>query len=247
MDFSFKYIKTFNTPFIHTDSREGCNHDCKEMGTIIKKIGDYLNKKDLSNETSVSAFDEFRIDNAIRVIGCLDDQAKSYISQYNTHTYGGTQKTQLFNISKQDGKRLWASEIAFSSSKDMSTSIRLSEGILDDMRNLKVPNNDNGSDYGLISADFSYQIISSSDDDTLTALDASKKTLVLVCTNKNNITNLWNIDVSKFNISSFNVYRTSNENETLKLLQNIWNITGGNEIYESPANSITTWVFNVIH
>ncbi|CAG8531109.1 25222_t:CDS:2, partial [Gigaspora rosea] len=164
------------------------------------------------------------------------------------------------------------------SSKDMSASIKLSEQILNDMRNLKpvawvywqviehAPNGNDGNDYGLIGADFSnsttpldirlsfygfaqytkfirpgYQIIFSNDGDTLAAQDASKKTLVLVCTNKNNASDVWNINVSKFNIKSFNAYRTSNNNETLKLLPNIWNITGGILTYESPANSITTW------
>ncbi|CAG8643681.1 4167_t:CDS:10 [Gigaspora margarita] len=132
------------------------------------------------------------------------------------------------------------------------------------------PNGNDGNDYGLIGADFSnstipldirlsfygfaqytkfirpgYQIISSNDDDTLAAQDASNKTLVLVCTNKNNAPDTWSINVSKFNISSFNVYRTSNDNETLKLLPNTWSITNGILIYESPANSITTLVFNV--
>ncbi|CAG8653748.1 36778_t:CDS:2, partial [Racocetra persica] len=132
------------------------------------------------------------------------------------------------------------------------------------------PNGNDGNDYGLISADFSnssvpldirlsfygfaqytkfirpgYQIIFSNDVDTLAAQDASNKTLVLVCTNKNNAPDVWNINVSKFNISSFHVYRTSNDNETLKLLPNTWNIIDGILIYESPANSITTWVFNI--
>ncbi|CAG8640845.1 8460_t:CDS:2, partial [Scutellospora calospora] len=132
------------------------------------------------------------------------------------------------------------------------------------------PNNTYGNDYGLIGADFSnstipldirlsfygfaqytkfirpgYQIISSDDCDTLAAQDASKKTLVLVCTNNNNASDAWNINVSKFNISSFKAYRTSNDNETLKLLPNTWNITDGILTYESPANSITTWVFNI--
>ncbi|RIB27657.1 Glycoside Hydrolase Family 30 protein [Gigaspora rosea] len=132
------------------------------------------------------------------------------------------------------------------------------------------PNGNDGNDYGLIGADFNnstvpldirlsfyafaqytkfirpgYRIISSNNDDTLAAQDASNKTLILICTNKNNAPDLWNINVSKFNISSFNVYRTSNDNETLKLLPNTWHIIDGILIYESPANSITTWVFNV--
>ncbi|KAF0400256.1 O-Glycosyl hydrolase [Gigaspora margarita] len=134
----------------------------------------------------------------------------------------------------------------------------------------EAPNGNDGNDYGLIGADFSnstipldirlsfygfaqytkfirpgYQIISSNDDDTLAAQDANNKTLVLVCTNKNNAPDAWSINVSKFNISLFNVYRTSNDNETLKLLPNTWSITDGILIYESPANSITTFVFNV--
>ncbi|CAG8771032.1 6361_t:CDS:2, partial [Gigaspora margarita] len=160
----------------------------------------------------------------------------------------------------------------------MSSSLQLSEEILNDMRNLKpvawvywqaiehAPNGTYGNDYGLVGADFSnsttpldirlsfygfaqytkfirpgYQIISSNDNDTLAAYNADNKTLVLVCTNNNNMSDIWNINVSKFNISSFVAFRTSNNNETLTLLPNIWNITDGILTYLSPAYSITTW------
>ncbi|RIB23995.1 Glycoside Hydrolase Family 30 protein [Gigaspora rosea] len=148
----------------------------------------------------------------------------------------------------------------------MSASIELSEAILNDMRNLKpvawiywqviehTPYGNDGSDWGLIGADFrnsttsldirlsfygfaqytkfirpGYQIISSNDNDTLAAFDANSKTLVL-----------FNI-----NICSSTAYRTSKNNETLKFLPNIGNITDGILTYRSPAHSITTWVFSL--
>ncbi|KAF0559587.1 O-Glycosyl hydrolase family 30 [Gigaspora margarita] len=243
--------------------QEGCTYSYLAMTEVIAKVGAYLNNKDLLNTTSVSIADEGLFEGEIISIATIS-----------------TLKQILFDMAKNDGRRLWMSEWGSWSSKDMSASIILSEQILNDMRNLKpiawsywqviehAPNGTYGNDYG---ADFSnsttsldirlsfygfaqytkfirpgYQIISSDDGDTLAAQDASKKTLVLVCTNKNNASDVWNINVSKFNISSFNTYRTSNDNETLKLLPNTWIITDGILTYESPANSITTWVFNVI-
>ncbi|CAG8799941.1 42425_t:CDS:2, partial [Gigaspora margarita] len=283
---TFRTLEPFNEPteryWKYFGYQEGCFYNCSVMNIITKKVGEYLNKKGLSNETSISAFDEHIIDEEIYTESCIDNDAKSYIGQYNTHAYGGTQRIQLFNISKQDNKRLWMSELGLYSSKNMSTSIKLSEAILNDMRNLKpvawiywqviehAPNGNDGNDWGLIGADFSnpttspdirlsfygfaqytkfirpgYQIISSNDNDTLAAFDANSKTLVLVCTNKKHISDVWKINVSMFNISSFTAFRTSNNNETLNLLPNIWNITGGILTYLSPANSITTWNFSL--
>ncbi|KAF0437327.1 O-Glycosyl hydrolase family 30 [Gigaspora margarita] len=283
---TFRTLEPFNEPteryWKYFGYQEGCSYICSVMNIITKKVGEYLNKKGLSNETSISAFDEHIIDEEIYTESCIDNDAKSYIGQYNTHAYGGTQRMQLFNISKQDNKRLWMSELGLYSSKNMSTSINLSEAILNDMRNLKpvawiywqviehAPNGNDGNDWGLIGADFSnsttsldkrlsfygfaqytkfirpgYQIISSNDNDTLAAFDANSKTLVLVCTNKKHISDVWKINVSMFNISSFTAFRTSNNNETLNLLPNIWNITGGILTYLSPANSITTWNFSL--
>ncbi|RIB06906.1 Glycoside Hydrolase Family 30 protein [Gigaspora rosea] len=292
---TFRTLEPFNEPttglWHEFGSQEGCTFTFNyfAMAEVIAKVGAYLNNKGLSNTTSVSIADEGLFEGEMLSIAeisaiSIGDHAKSYVSQYNTHSYSGFLRTALFDIAKHDGRRLWMSEWGDWSSKDMSASIKLSEQILNDMRNLKpvawvywqviehAPNGTYGNDYGLIGADFSnstippdirlsfygfaqytkfirpgYQIISSDDGDTLAAQDASKKTLVLVCTNKNNASDVWNINVSKFNIGkkSFNTYRTSNDNETLKLLPNTWNITDGILTYESPANSITTWVFNV--
>ncbi|CAG8772169.1 22869_t:CDS:10, partial [Dentiscutata erythropus] len=249
-------------------SQEGCTYNFFEMAGVIDKVGAYLNNKGLSNLTSVSIADEglfegeFATILGISALYLFGDQAMSYVSQYNTHAYFGLSRTPLFDLAKKGGRRLWMSEWGSWSSKDMSASIKLSEEILNDMRNLKpvawnywqviehAPNGTIGNDFGLIGVDFSnsttqpdirlsfygfaqytkyirpgYQIISSSDDNTLAAQDASNKTLVLVCTNNNDASEIWNINVAKFKISSFNAYRTSNDNETLKLLPNIWNIT----------------------
>ncbi|CAG8739102.1 13620_t:CDS:10, partial [Gigaspora margarita] len=242
--------------------QEGCTYSYLAMTEVIAKVGAYLNNKDLLNTTSVSIADEGLFEGEIISIATIS-----------------TLKQILFDMAKNDGRRLWMSEWGSWSSKDMSASIILSEQILNDMRNLKMkkttnivkeifyylirfynvpifylkkpiawsywqviehaPNGTYGNDYG---ADFSnsttsldirlsfygfaqytkfirpgYQIISSDDGDTLAAQNASKKTLDLVCTNKNNASDVWNINVSKFNISSFNTYHTYNDNETLKL------------------------------
>ncbi|KAF0533032.1 O-Glycosyl hydrolase family 30 [Gigaspora margarita] len=265
----FRTLDPFNEPtFRHWrdyGSQEGCSYSCYAMKEIIKKVGAYLDKKDLSENTSISIADESTIDEEVSTISCIGEDAKSYISQYNTHAYWGIHRTQLYNIAKQDGKRLWMSEVyvifaasiifnkyyeimlscylvecwnrGFISSKDMSTSIQLSEEILNDMRNLKPgawvywqaiedDHNDWNDGWGLIGVNYSnsttplnkhlafygfaqytkfirpgYQIISSNDSDTLAAYDAGNKTLVLVCTNKNKMLNIWDINVSMFNIS----------------------------------------------
>ncbi|CAG8476622.1 20468_t:CDS:10 [Gigaspora margarita] len=208
--------------------------------------------------------------NAISGLNIIGDQALSYVSQYNTHAYFGFQRTTIFDMAKNDRdighqKTCPLSEEILNDMRNLKPVAWVYWQVIE-----HAPNGTYSNDYGLIGADFSnstipldirlsfygfaqftkfirpgYQIISSDDDDTLAAQDASKETLVLVCTNKNNASDIWNINVSKFNINSFNVYRTSNDNEALKLLPNSWNITDGILTYESPANSITTRIFNV--
>ncbi|CAG8513399.1 23284_t:CDS:10 [Racocetra persica] len=283
---TFRTLEPFNEPsgdhfWQEYGRQEGCSYSCAEMNIIIKKVGVYLKDKGLSNKTSISAVDENIFDQEVSTIECIDNNAKSYVSQYNTHAYGGNQRPELLNISKQDGKKLWMSEVGLMVSRepsDMSTSIILSEKILNDMRNLKpaawiywqaIEDMEYAYDWGLIGVNFSnstsplnirlafygfaqytkfirpgYQIIYSNDNDTLSAYHASNQTLVIVCTNKNNISEVWSLDVSMFNVGSFTAFRTSSNNETLTKLPNTWNITNSTLTYLSPANSITTWVFS---
>ncbi|CAG8486749.1 10737_t:CDS:2 [Racocetra fulgida] len=223
------------------------------------------------------AVDAYISNQEVLTIECFDDEAKSYISQFNTHAYGGDQKSELLNISKLDDKKLWMSEVGLTVSRvpnDMSTSIILSEKILNDMRILK-PNAwvywqaQYDHDWGLIGTDFrnstsqfnirlafygyaqytkfirpEYRIIYSNDNDTLSAYHASSKTLVIVCTNKNNVSEVWSLDVSMFKVGKFTAFRTSSNNETLTELPKQWNITNGTLTHLSPAYSITTWVFS---
>ncbi|KAF0560065.1 O-Glycosyl hydrolase family 30 [Gigaspora margarita] len=173
----FRTLEPFNEPttglWKEFGSQEGCTYKYLAMDEVVDKVGAYLNKKGLSGTTSVSIADEGLFEGEITTIAAIStlnifgDHAKSYVSQYNTHAYFGFLRTPLFDIAKNDGKRLWMSEWGSWSSKDMSASIKLSEQILNDMRNLKpvawvywqviehAPNGNDGKDYGLIGADFS--------------------------------------------------------------------------------------------
>ncbi|CAG8695070.1 10325_t:CDS:2, partial [Scutellospora calospora] len=78
----FRTIEPFNET---SRTQEGCYFSCSTKNTIIKKVGINLKNKGLSNQTSISAADE----------RCIDPHAKLYVSQYNTHAYGGTERTLL--------------------------------------------------------------------------------------------------------------------------------------------------------
>ncbi|RIB05198.1 Glycoside Hydrolase Family 30 protein [Gigaspora rosea] len=277
----FRTLAPFNEPSSNwwkaNGSQEGCHFACSTINRIIKQVGIYLKDKGLSNQTSISAADEYSTDSEVNIIKCIDSDAKLYISQYNTHAYHGKKSKELFHLSQLDGKRLWMSEFGLQVSQDMSASINLSEQILNDMRNLKsaawvywqAVDEVAVNSWGLIGVNYSdtnilknnlgfygfaqytkfirpgYQIITSNDHDTLAACSPDNQTIVLVCTNKNNITEVWNLNVSIFNINSFKAFRTSNNNETLTNLTIIPNITDGILTYFNPAYSITTWIFSL--
>ncbi|KAF0417822.1 glycoside hydrolase family 30 [Gigaspora margarita] len=239
---NFRTISPFNEPsagwWKAFGYQEGCHFICSTMNTIIKKVADNLIAKGLTN-TSISIADEYSIDQEVFTINCIDSTTKSYVSQYNVHGYGGSQRTELYNITKKDGKKLWMSEYGLPTTSDMSASITLSEQILNDMRNMKT----NAWVYLQAIQDVGYQIISSDDNDTLAAYSAKDQKLVIVCTNKG-AAQFWNFNVNMFNISNITAFRTSDNNETLTPLSKIPPINKGSLVYLHPSDSITTWVFD---
>ncbi|CAG8600592.1 6390_t:CDS:10 [Gigaspora margarita] len=88
----------------------------------LTEVADNLLAKGL-NDTSISIADENTIDQEVFTV--------------STVLLNHIQRTELFNITKQNGKKLWMSEYGLATTLDISASITLSEQILNDMRNLK--------------------------------------------------------------------------------------------------------------
>lgn len=95
---------------------------------IIKKLGATLAAKGV--KATVSASDESVIDSAYQSIFAYDSVALSYMSQINTHTYGGSNRTGVMVKADDLGKRLWMSETGDGD----ATGLTESQGIIKDMK-----------------------------------------------------------------------------------------------------------------
>ncbi|CAG8771038.1 6362_t:CDS:2 [Gigaspora margarita] len=87
----FRTLDPVNEPTVRHwsdyGSQEGCSYSCDPLSNIIKKVAAYLDKKNLSENTTISIADESTIDQEISTIGCIGNDPELHISQYNTHTY----------------------------------------------------------------------------------------------------------------------------------------------------------------
>ena len=186
--------------------QEGCYLDVKSQDTLLGLVGNQLQSTGL--KTILSADDSSIIDDTVSAFQQFSPSTMALISRINTHTYGGSQRTELLQESKADGKDLWVSEYGDGD----ATGIRLAHRIVKDMRQIQ-PTAwvywqmvDTGSGWGCFvspldnATDTAYsvnekyyvfkgftqfikpgaQLISINDDNALAAYDQSKKTLGIV-------------------------------------------------------------------
>lgn len=88
--------------------QEGCHFERSTQDTILNDLGAALAQN--SALTTVSAPDENSIDDTLWSFLSYDSTARSYLSKANTHTYGGSRRTQLWAVTGSVGKSAWVSE-----------------------------------------------------------------------------------------------------------------------------------------
>ncbi|HEX3043496.1 MAG TPA: glycoside hydrolase, partial [Bacillota bacterium] len=254
--------------------QEGCHFDRANQVNLIKLVGAKLASKGLSG-TKVSASDECSIDDAVASLNYYDSTALGYITQVNTHAYGGSQRSQLNSLAKSKGKKLWMSEYG-NGGEDISGALTLADTILKDLREMKpavwahwqpIENENLVPTWGMIHGRFSgaedyhitkqyygmanfskyirpgYDIIGSSDANTVCAYSASAQKLIIVIRNSGTSDLSYTIDMNNgFSSvgSSATPYRTSSS-ENLATLSNL---TISNKLLYATvkAQSITTYV-----
>ncbi|GHO46881.1 RICIN domain-containing protein [Ktedonospora formicarum] len=141
---TFQTLAPFNEPtpgyWNFQGDQEGMNVSTTTQNTIIKKLGVVLSQTGVSAYTSISASDDTSVDRSNSNYNTYDSQAKGYIAQYNTHTYGGSDSDRDYaynTIGQGDNKRLWMSEWGTGAqSSEMAAAITLSREILRDEQHL---------------------------------------------------------------------------------------------------------------
>jgi O-glycosyl hydrolase len=111
--------------------QEGAHFDRSTQNTIVKKLGAALASKGVN--ARVSASDESVIDDAYLSTFAYDSTALSYMSQINTHTYGGSNRTGVMVKADDLGKTLWMSETG----EGDATGLAMSQEIIKDMKQMQ--------------------------------------------------------------------------------------------------------------
>ncbi|MEO2211444.1 RICIN domain-containing protein [Paenibacillus amylolyticus] len=252
------------------NDQEGMHFDRADQNTILSQVQASLNAKGLS--TKLSAPEEYSIDDTNVSFNSYSNAVKSSISQINTHTYGGSNRTALRNTATSAGKHLWTSEYGDGDASGLT----MSRTILKDIRNMgasgwvywqavdsaegwgffkNVLNNTQTTSYTVnqkyyVMGNYSkfirpgYKIIGMSDANTLAAYDATSGKVVLVTTNSESTDTTVTYDLSRFTNTgtSAQVYRTSSTEK----LQQLTNISVQNKTFTATAkaNSVTTYVIS---
>ncbi|WP_303834350.1 discoidin domain-containing protein [Ruminococcus flavefaciens] len=109
-------ITPMNEPYTnywgaYSNKQEGCHFDQgASMDKIYQELSKSLKKRNI-NDIIISACDESVIDTAISSWNKMSDTTKALIGRIDTHTYGGSQRTQLKNTAINANRNLWMSEV----------------------------------------------------------------------------------------------------------------------------------------
>ncbi len=110
--------------------QEGCHVAPDHQNVVVKVIASFARPG--MSDTPVTASDETAVSAADDTFGHYDREALAGLSKINTHTYGGGDRTQLFDFAAAAGKDLWMSEYGDGD----ASGLQMSRQILMDVKGL---------------------------------------------------------------------------------------------------------------
>lgn len=209
---TFQSIDAFNEPssayWTAAGTQEGCHFQVSTMDAVIADLKNEIGRRGLSS--FIAASDETSYDLAISTWNSLTSASKSAVTRINVHGYQGSggRRDILYSLAKQSGKRLWNSEYGDGdgTGQSMYTNMLLDFTWLHptawvywqaiDIPGWGLLQGDNDAQT-LSSASTKYfvlaqltrhvapgmRVLSTPNENTLSAYDASSKTLVIVAAN----------------------------------------------------------------
>jgi O-glycosyl hydrolase len=270
---SFQTIEPLNEPvsgwWRFGGRQEGCHFDRGSEASIIQRLGASLANKGLS--TAVSAPDENTIDLTLGSFRSYGAATRSALSQINTHSYGGSQRSQLANEANSHSKALSMSEYGDGDASGLTMSRR----IVSDMKHMRpsswvywqavdgggwgllknaLPDGSH-TDYTLnkkyfVMANYSrfirpgYRFIAVTDANSLAAYDPTSRTLILVTTNSGSSDLGVTYDLSTFDTVDHlvTIYRTSADEDLAQLPPTC--VVDRAFTHPTKAGSVTTYVLS---
>lgn len=141
---TFRTVEPFNEPssgyWKINGGQEGCGFK-SQQSRMIKELGKQLVLKDLLPDTKVSAADETSLAHTISTYKSYDDSAFLFLSQINSHSYGGWQSRKAVDsLAKVHKKISWQSEsgpLGKSESDKSDITMWMSHVIIQDLRVMK--------------------------------------------------------------------------------------------------------------
>ena len=124
----------------YSNKQEGCHFDQGEsQSKIIEALNEELEKKGI--DIIISGTDETSIDTAISSYNALSDDAKNIIQRIDTHSYGGSKRSELKSLAEDQEKNLWMSEVdgAYTegtNAGEMSAALGLAKAMMKDVNGL---------------------------------------------------------------------------------------------------------------
>ena len=139
-------ITPMNEPYTdywgaYSNKQEGCHFDQgKSMDTIYQELSKSLKKRGL-NDIIISANDESVIDTQISSWNNMSSTTKALIGRIDTHTYGGSKRSELKDTAIKAGRNLWMSEVdggsvAGTNAGEMGAGLWLADRITVDLNEL---------------------------------------------------------------------------------------------------------------
>lgn len=109
-------VEAMNEPYTNfwgafSRKQEGCHFDKgSSESKIITELQRAMKERGMS-DVILSGTDETSIDTQIECYNALSSDAKNAIGRIDTHTYGGSRRSELKSLALSAGKNLWMSEV----------------------------------------------------------------------------------------------------------------------------------------
>ncbi len=140
-------VEPLNEPYTNfwganSAKQEGCHFDIgNSESTIILELQKAMAQRGMG-DVILCGTDETSIDTQIDAYKALSGDAKNAISRIDTHTYGGSKRTELYETAVSAGKNLWMSEVdgagtAGKNAGAMSGGLWLAQRMIDDCNGLR--------------------------------------------------------------------------------------------------------------
>jgi len=225
---TFRTLEPFNEPvstwWKFGGTQEGSHISNSAQAKILADLSEHL--KTRNSITQISAPDDNSINQTVTTWASYPSGIQKDVSQINTHSYTGSQRTELLDLAQKAGTDLWMSEYGDAD----GTGLTMSEQILSDMKTLR-PNAwvywqavDDAPGWGFLTSHLNHEttytysvnekyyvmanyskfirpgfiFINVADSQSLAAYDPNSETLVIVKTNDGFAPQTVSYDLSKF-------------------------------------------------